>query len=119
MTNVAFSFGRYSDGVLVINLVPDTNIINWSIEATLSKRFGSDTPIYQASVSSGHDFYSGITRINDEFGKFSVTIPSIAISGLDPGNYAFNVERTDSGSRQLLVNGYMTLLPGGIVGDVQ
>jgi hypothetical protein len=101
----------YQDGILTINMIPPTPIGGWSITWSLTKRFGSTDYIAQRFVSSGLNNVSGINITNSGEGIFNVQVKSVDTSGLEWGNYAIYVKRTDSGFVTPLQEGYMVLQP--------
>lgn len=99
----------YVDGVLTVDLRPPTNITNWAIQFTMTKRFYSNTPIITKSCASGYNNVSGINVTNAGIGLFNVTLTRAEVSGLAAGAYACNIDRVDSGFYTELVNGYRLL----------
>ncbi len=101
-----FSLARYSDGQITISIAPPTAIGGWAIQFDLTKRFGSDDPIVSKYVGSGTNATSGITITNSGLGILSVRMSPFEVSGMDPGNIAYRLLRTDSGFHSELVVGY-------------
>ena len=77
----------------------------------MQNRFGGISGFAIASVASGYNGQSGINITNSGQGVLNITIPSLATSGIDFKNYAFAIERLDSGFRTVLSEGYVLLLP--------
>lgn len=94
------------DGVLSVTMVPPTNITFWSIQFQLMKRFDSNSPLEVKSVASGFNNASGINIINGPGGQFYVNQPSLDVSGLPDGAYAYSVRRTDPGFAVGIMTGY-------------
>ncbi len=106
-----FSLSRLEDATLTVSMAPPTPIGGWMLRFWMQNRFGGISGFAQAYVSSGYNGQSGINVINSGQGVFSVTIPSMATSGLDYKNYAYAIERLDSGFRTVISEGYVLLLP--------
>lgn len=106
-----FALARYEDGILTMELAPPDDVSGWDIRFSMAKRFGSSgSGYYQASVSSGYSGESGITITNSGIGQMNITIPGSATSGLEYGNYAYNVTRHNP--RVSLAEGFLILQPG-------
>lgn len=106
-----FALARGEDGTLVISMQPATDVSGWPIRFQVAKRFGSDAPFVTKSVASGFNGASGILVTNGPQGVFNVDIKSIDTSGLQFGNWAYTAQRDSSGSRTVLSEGFMLLLP--------
>ena len=105
-----WSISRLEDAVLEINLTPPVAIGGWNIHTRIQKRFGDvASGILDKWMASGYYGTSGMNIVNSGQGIFNVAINSVETSGLDFGNYCYNVVRLDSGNRSVLVEGYMTL----------
>lgn len=107
-----FSFSKFEDGVLTVVMTPATAIGGRSIQFEVSHRIGGSTsgmPI--KSVASGYNNVSGINITNSGAGQFNVIINSADTSGLDYGNYAYQVTRLDSGNRTVISEGVFTVGP--------
>ena len=98
----------YEDGLLVISMTPEEPVGGWTLQTVVTKRFGG-TPLVSRYMASGYYGVSGMNIVNSGQGIFSVTLNSSDFSGKDPGNYAFQITRTDSGSRTNLTDGYLML----------
>lgn len=107
-----FSLARYEDGILTISMAPPVAIGAWDIRFRVQKRFGGTSGLITKSITSGFNGSSGITITNSGQGQFNVAINSRDTSGLEYGNYAFSTERFESGSRTILSEGYLQLMPG-------
>ena len=104
--------GRYEDGTVNLSLNPATNISGWTIAFTISKRFGSDSPLYSAGVASGFNGVSGMRVTNGPLGQLTTPIPAHFASGnIEFGNYAMLYKRVDSGAMTDLALGFLTLVP--------
>ena len=110
-----FNLVRYEDGTLTISLSPPTPIGGANIRFLVQHHFGGISGLIQKSVASGYNAVSGITVTNSGQGVFNVALRSVDTSGFEYGNYAYTTERLDSGSRTVISEGFMKLLPGGAV----
>jgi hypothetical protein len=106
-----FTLCRYEDGSLVVSLAPGTNIGGWSMRFALQHRFGGISGIIEKWMASGYYGVSGMNINNSGQGVFNIGVNSADTSGLDFGNYAYTVERLDSGFRTILTEGYLQLTP--------
>lgn len=104
-----FHLARYADGVLTINLAPPTAIGGWGIQFQMTRYFGSDDILIEKSVASGFNNLSGINITNSGAGVFNVNFSQVESSGLDPGNYAYQILRVDSGLHNILCQGYRVM----------
>lgn len=83
------------------------------MRALVQHRFGGISGIIVKSVASGFAAgQSGFTYLNSGQGQFQVNFNSVDTSGMDYGNFAFAIERLDSGSRTVISEGYLMLSPG-------
>ena len=106
-----FSIIKLEDGILYVELAPPVAIGGMALSCQVTRRFGGTSGLIQKSVSSGFNGASGISVINSGQGMLSVAIRSQDTSGLDYGNYAFSILRTDSGSRTVLTEGFFVVEP--------
>lgn len=112
MVFTELSLIAYSDGVLTIGLQPPTAIGGWSIDFKMTKRFRGESGLIQKYCASGYgNGASGITVTNSGQGIFAVRVNEGNTSGLDPGTYAIQAKRTDSGFATSLTQGWLVLLP--------
>lgn len=109
-----FNLYKYEDGLLTVPLRPPAAVGGWDIRFTVTLRQGADSSgLIVKSVASGYGGgASGISVLNSGQGVLQVTIRAQDTSGLQPGPYAFAIERLDSGSRTPLTRGFL-LLGGG------
>lgn len=107
-----FAFTRYDDGILTMPMVPPVAVGGWNVQFKVQHRFGGISGLIVKSMASGFSGVSGITVTNSGNGVFNIALNSADTSGMEYGNYSFAVERLDSGSRTLLSEGYLILLPG-------
>lgn len=107
--NMDWSLVRYEDGVVNFGMDPPQAVGGWGVTFTVTKRFGSDAAIMTKSMASGFVGVSGITMVNSGQGQFNINIWEADTSGLQPGNYACRIDRTDSGNKTLLTQGYLLL----------
>ena len=113
-----FSVVKFSDSILTINLIPAVPIGGWSLRFEAQHRPGGISGLITKSSASGFggsNHPSGITITNSGNGQFNVYIDGVNTSGLDYGAYAYSVQRMDSGSRTLISEGFMSVLPDGRV----
>lgn len=108
-----FVLAKFEDGVLTISMVPAVAIGAWDIRFQLNKNFGmgQGSGLINKSCCSGFNGVSGITVTNSGQGTFNVSIQGINTSGLDYGNYAYTVQRYNSGFSTVLSRGYLLLEP--------
>lgn len=97
------------DGTVTVSMTPPVGIGGWTIRAQITKIFGSSSGIITAYVGSGMNNQSGINVVESGAGIFRFKIPGMQTSGLNPGNYACEVRRLDSGRNTLLQAGFLEL----------
>lgn len=103
-----FSLPLYENGTIVIGLTPATAIGGWDIRFQMMKAQGG-TSLLTKYVSSGFTSYvSGMTIINSGEGRIGLRFYPAEVSGLDPGNYFYRIDRTQSGFSTGLVEGIRT-----------
>ncbi len=112
-TQSDFSLTPLEDGVFIINMAPGTPIGGWAMRFQAQKRFGGISGFMQKYTASGYNGQSGINITNSGQGQFNVQLNSVDTSGLNFGVYTYCCERLDVGSRTVLSEGFITLLPGG------
>lgn len=105
-----FSVPRYNSFSFTVSLAPPVAIGGWGISFQVQKRFGGISGLITKSVSSGFNNSSGINITNSGLGIFTISIQGVDTSGLEYGNYAYAVDRTDT--RTTLSEGYMIVTPG-------
>ena len=110
-TYVDYSLAKYEDGVLTLELQPPVAVGGWTLRYTETKRFGGLSGSVYKWAASGFNNVSGINVVNSGQGIMKITINSPDSSGRDFGNYAFVVERVDSGHRTVLAEGYHKMGP--------
>lgn len=106
-----FAVSRYVDVTVVIDVRPPIPVGGLDLRMTVSDRFGSDSPRFVKSMSSGFYGVSGLSIVNSGQGIISARIRSVDTSGLDYGAYAYEVKRWDSGNVTDLTQGYLVLKP--------
>jgi hypothetical protein len=104
-----FQLLKYEDGALVINMAPPIPIGGWTLQFAATRRFGSTSGLIVKNSASGYNGVSGITVMNSGQGQFQIAIYESDTSGLLPGNYAYTVQRQDSGEASVLAQGYLSL----------
>lgn len=106
------SFGGVigEDMVIAIQLVPPTRISGWNVRFDLMLRLGADpyVSLYAGSGTAGNGA-SGIQFLNGGVGTFGIPILPAYTSGLDPGNIAYEMWRTDSGFVTCTTQGFICL----------
>lgn len=108
-----FVWTKWDDGTLVVEMADPIPVGGLSIEFKTQRRFGDDFASGYVTKSMASGFYgvSGMNIVNSGEGKFNVAIAGVDTSGMDCGEYAFKIARTDSGSRTSYTEGYMSLQP--------
>lgn len=109
-----FDLTKGTDADLTIELSPPMNVGGWSVRCVFAKRFDVSSGMLPDRVAaSGYGGgQSGITVLDSGAGRFRITAPTPEeMSGRDPGNYALQFERTDSGSRGPLTQGFVLYGP--------
>lgn len=106
-----FALGIYEDATIQVNLSPPTNISGFDLRFRLMSRFGGVSGLVVKTCASGYNNVSGINVNNGPQGQFQIRLNSIDTSGLDTRNYSYSVERTTSGSRTILTEGFVVILP--------
>jgi len=101
-----YSLALSEKGVLTIEMIPPTAIGGWSLDFYLTKRFGSQTYLIHNSVASGYNGASGITIVNSGAGIMNIVNLAINMSGQQPGNFAWSLQRTNSGFQTEVAKGY-------------
>lgn len=110
---VDFSLAKHEDGVLLVRMSPPVNVGGQTLRFSVSRRHGSDAPFLVKFAASGYGGgQSGVTVTDSGLGAFGVQLYGSEFSGKDPQNYAYKVERMDSGSRTQYTVGYLLLGPG-------
>lgn len=104
-----FYLSKLEDGIVTIAMSPAVPIGGWNINFNLTKRENSSNVLIKKTVASGYSVVSGITIQDSGQGIFSVRMNSNDTSGFDPGNYAYEIVRMDSGFRSILCKGYLIM----------
>jgi len=100
-----FRLDLSSDGVVTLQLAPPNAIGGWSLQFILSKAFGGTAQVTK-SMASGYYNVSGMNIVNSGQGILSITFHPAEVSGLDQGNYAYQISRLDSGYQSDLADGF-------------
>lgn len=105
------SLVKFEDATFVFPLTPATPVGGWSVEFLLTRRRGEGASgLVVKSCASGYGAgQSGVSVTDSGLGRFSVAWRGADGSGLDPGNYAFSLRRTDSGFSKELTQGTLVL----------
>ena len=109
-----FSLPKWCDGNLTITIAPPAPIGGWSLELQVTKRLGSSSGLITKSMSSGYYNVSGMNITNSGGGIFQAKFFKQDTSGLDFGNYAYTVQRTDSGLGSQVAFGSFIILPNNL-----
>ena len=104
-------FVKFDDGILVVTLQPSIPIGGQNYQFECQNRFGGVSGRIVKSMASGRYNVSGMNIVNSGQGVMNVTIDSANTSGLQYGNYAFTIQRLDSGNRSTVTEGYILILP--------
>lgn len=111
---VDFAMTQLEDFPLNVEVAPPTPVGGWKVRFQVLKRAGGSSGLVVLSTASGYGAgQSGIAVTNSGDGQFQVLIPAGMTSGLDPGLYFHDFVRLDSGSRTVIAEGGMLLLPQG------
>ena len=109
---IDFPLPLHSDGTLQVNMVPPAPISGWSIQFDLMYRFNSPQPIVSKYLASGYTAdQSGCTLVDGSIGIFQIALHPPEVSGLNDGNFAYRVFRTDSGSATDVTAGFRLANP--------
>lgn len=106
-----YSITAGEDASLTLSLAPPANVGGWSVEFVTKRRLDGISGLITLSASSGFQGTSGITTVDSGAGRFKLQFGSAMTSGLDPGVYAMQMMRTDSGSYSVLLQGGFIVLP--------
>lgn len=106
--DVDFQLNLPEAGTLAFSLLEPTPVGGWSIQFTLWRRFGmpQSSGLVTKSVASGFNNVSGINITNSGTGALNVSFFPGEVSGLNPGAYAYQIARTDSGFQTELSKGF-------------
>ena len=113
MVFTEFSLVEFSDGILTVALSPPTAVGGWSMAFTVTNRFQGVSGLIQKTLASGYGAgQSGITVVDSGQGRFNIRIWGSDGSGqMDPGTYAMQFNRTDSGMVTPIAKGWFLRLP--------
>lgn len=106
-----FSISQYEDQALNVAVAPPVSISGWNVQFGVTKRFGGGSGLITKSMASGYNGTSGVSIVDGAAGIYNVTLNSADTSGLPYGNYAYQMQRLDSGFRAVLSEGYMLVVP--------
>ncbi len=102
-----FQVFRYQDGILTVSLEPPAPIGAWNILFEAVNHFGGSNSVVSKSVGPGFNGLSGILITDSGHGVMNISVSALDVSGLEYGNYAYQVRRVDSGAGLLINEGYM------------
>jgi len=91
---------RGEDRLIQFTMSPVEGITGWTIVCSVKQAFTDTAPLSSTSA----------TVLNGPQGVFSVLFSS-SMTTLDPGDYVYDVQRTDSGQVAVLSIGKLTILP--------
>jgi hypothetical protein len=101
------------DATLALYLSGAAFSSGYATQFSLLACFGASGPMYAAygGYLNGSNYWgqSGLTL--PASGQVNAFIPSAVTSGLDPQALAYCLERTDPGFRDVLLEGFVVLLP--------
>jgi len=104
---------RSEDLTVAVAMQPPTDISTWSFQFQVLARLGGSSGLITKSFASGYmGGQSGITVVNSGQGVFNIGINSPETSGWDSKNYAYQGRRMNSGSQNVISEGYLIVLPG-------
>src|ERR1700684_4211335 len=104
IANIAFYRGE--DVLLTVTMSPVTAILGWNLQFSLREHYGDPgSPLIVKTNGAG------ITLIDTTNGIFTVPLAQADTLPLAFGAYVYDIQRTDSGSRTVLVAGNVNLLP--------
>jgi hypothetical protein len=106
-----FPISRHSDVTVVIDLRPPAPVGGLDVRMTVADSFGSTSGRFVKYMNSGFYGVSGLTIVNSGAGVIAATIRAVDTSGLDWGNYAYEVKRFESGTETPWTQGYLILRP--------
>jgi hypothetical protein len=95
-SNVAIFQGE--DVSLNFTLTPPADITGWTIVSTIKDKLGGTT-----------QFTPVVTITDAGRGKFKAALPRANTSSLSPGDFVWDVRRTDSGNNTVLAHGELTV----------
>lgn len=104
-----FSTQTGEDSSVAMALTSPTSISGWSIRYQETKHFGGSSGLVQRYCASGFNNVSGINVTDGANGRLVVSLRSADSSGR-AGNYAYRIERLDSGFQSVLTEGYRTIV---------
>jgi hypothetical protein len=100
--NQTIEIYRGEEVELPFTLTPVTDISGWTIQFTVAK--GPNSSIKTIDTMAGT-----ITSAVD--GEFSVNLTAEVTGGINPGNYYYDVWRTDADSERVIAAGLFRVLP--------
>ena len=107
-----YSFARGDDVTLQVSMVPPTSIAGWSIQFLVQKHFGGLSGLITKTGASGYGGgQSGVTVTNSGQGVFNIAIAAQNTSGFEFSPLSYAITRLDSGSTNVLTEGFVNILP--------
>lgn len=94
------SLYRGEDRLVQFQMTPSEGITGWTIVCNIKQAYTDTTPLSTTAA----------TILNGPQGIFSVLF-SNTMTNITPGNYVYDVQRTDSGQVAVLSIGNLTILP--------
>jgi hypothetical protein len=95
-SNVAFFQGE--DVVLYFQLTPPQDISSWTLTSSVKNKLGGTL-----------QFSPSVTVVDGGRGRFKASLTRTNTSALAPGDYVWDVRRTDPGNNAVLAHGEMTV----------
>ena len=104
-TTASFSFYAGEDVAVAVTMNPVVDITGWALKFTMRAQLNI-LPILVTKTTGG----GGIVITSGPSGTFQVNILKDDTASALPGQYLFDIQRTDSGFAQVLTIGTITLL---------
>jgi len=103
-TGLTASFYAGEDGTISCTMSPVVNITGWALKFTVRKTLNI-LPILITKITGGD-----ITITDGPNGKFDIDMNSADTASATPGDYFFDIQRTDAGFKSELGIGTFTIL---------
>lgn len=101
ITHSNAGFFRGEDVTLEVTMSPVVSISGWTLIFVMRREHRDNTAIITKTTGSG------ITITNAPGGVFEVALGSADTLNLEPRTYVFDIQRSNSGSRAVIVIGTM------------
>lgn len=93
------------DGTIACKMSPVVNITGWALKFTVRKTLNVLPILITKVIGAGQ-----IVITNGPNGEFEITLASVDTASATPGDYFFDIQRTDAGFKSELGIGVLTLL---------